>query len=113
MVNGVTFMTSSCPGSEARPPKNMPSSLSSKGPNADAKAKTKTKKDKNDLSDSTSSDEEELNDKKRKSIDEDNSSDWSAKDSIDLEIKEMRRQEKLKAKQAQMRKENEKTELGQ
>ena len=68
-------MTSSnAPGSEARPPK----------PPSAAK--------RNDLSDtSSSSDDDEGLKEEVKARDYDNSSDWSAKDSIDLEIKEMRR----------------------
>ena len=73
MVNSVTFMTSSnAPGVQARPPK----------PPSAAK--------RNDLSDTSSSDDEDLKEE-MKARDYDNSSDWSAKDSIDLEIKEMRR----------------------
>ena len=73
----------------------------------------KSKAAKNELSDTTSSSSDEETKKRKESVDEDNSSNWSAKDSIDLEIKEMRRQEKLKEKQAKFKKDSEQTELGQ
>ena len=73
MVNSVTFMTSSGPGSEARPPK-PPSAVK-----------------RNELSDTSSSDDDDDDLAKAGEAKDDNSSDWSAKDSIDLEIKEMRR----------------------
>ena len=77
MVNSVTFMTSSnTAGPDARPPK-PPSAVK-----------------RNELSDSSSSSDDEDLKKELRARDDDNSSDWSAKDSIDLEIKEMRRKEK-------------------
>ena len=70
MVNSVTFMTSSnAPGSEARPPK--PPSVAKR----------------NELSDTSSSDDDDLKEEIKARDYDDNSSDWSAKDSIDLEIK--------------------------
>ena len=69
MINSVTFMTTN--GSEARPPR----------PTATAS------KPKDDQSDSSSADDYNL----ARASASDNSSNWSAKDSIDQEIKEMRR----------------------